>query len=149
MKRSTLIIMILLSFVFCSCGQNTEDKTGKSPKQTKSRVKKAKKEKMTVEKYCKIKNETRKLLMEKYWIKFKGKKYSEVKDLYSQYVKEEKDIYKKYKIKKPLSLTSYFRRHFKEIDAYKAKDPEYKEYPEYAPAAKTVIEFAMKYYAGN
>ncbi|MCP3924445.1 MAG: hypothetical protein GY714_17875 [Desulfobacterales bacterium] len=149
MKKSTLLFVIILSFFVWSCGQSNEDKIKKSPKQTKSRVKKAKKEKMTLEKYSKIKNETRKLLMEKYWVMFKGKKYSDVKDLFSQYVKEEKDIYKEHEIDKPGSLVKYFRGHFKEIDEYKAKDPEYKNYPEYAAAARTIMDYTVKHYSGG
>jgi hypothetical protein len=150
MKRSTLILfVIILSFFLCGCGQSGDDKIQKSSKQTKSRIKKSKKEKMTVEKYCIINNETTKLLMEKYWEKFKGKKYSEVKDIYAQYSEEKEDIYKKYKIVKILSLSNFYRRYYKEVRKYKANHPEYKEYPEYTKAVRTVIDYSFKEYGQN
>jgi hypothetical protein len=147
MKKSAFILIIITISVFVwSCGQNNEDKIRNSTNHNKSRAKRVKKKKMTIEKYSKVNNETRKLLMEKYWPKFKGKKYNEVKDLFTQYKEEKKDIYSKYKIDKKSSLHYFFKRNFKEIYKYEAKDSEYKKYPEYSNAAKVVIDFTMKSY---
>lgn len=90
MKKAALALIVLLSFFLTSCGQESTETKGKKAKQ--------KYEEVTVEKYVNYYKEADALMMEKYWPKLKGKPYSEAKDLYAQYKKEDEALVEKYNI---------------------------------------------------
>jgi len=144
MKKITLVLPILLSFLISSCGSNGESK--KNSDQQKNKTEKVKQDKkgLTVETYSALINEQRALLMEKYWDDFKGKDYDEVKDLYEEYKKEEEAIHEKYGIEKVLDISHYFRRNMKEIMEYQKNNPDFKDYPEYNDAKKKLFAFTKK-----
>ncbi|MDA3838032.1 MAG: hypothetical protein PF574_03510 [Candidatus Delongbacteria bacterium] len=139
MKR-ILPLLLAITILFLGCGSGTE-KTD-SQKSIEKKLTKVEKIELTTERYCMIIKEKKKLLMETYWDQFKGKNYEEVKDVYAQYLKEEKAIEQKYGIVKWDALSSFFRTNFKEIEEYMANDPENIEYPERPDAKKTLINFA-------
>lgn len=141
MKKATLLSTIFVLSVFLwSCGSNETREN--DVKTTNSKTVKEKKAKMTVEKYCTIYKELDKLLMEKYWKDFKGKEYDEVKNIFAQYVEEEKAIKQKHDAGKYFS--NFYSHNFKEIKEFRANDPEYIEYPEHKDALKTVSDFSIK-----
>ncbi len=147
MKKLILVFAVLFSFLLVSCGQNSSETTSKSATTSKSPEKKD--EEITVEKYVNFYKEADALLMEKYWPQFKGKSYSEAKDLYAQYKKEEKALFEKYNIENPLDLSSFFRSNFKDIEEYRKNDPDYTKYPEYDEARQQLAGYAMKEAAGE
>jgi hypothetical protein len=141
MKKAALALIVIMSFVLVSCGQDsTESKSKKADK---------KYEEVTVEKYVNFYKEADALMMEKYWPKLKGKAYDEGKDLYEQYKKEEKALLEKHSIEDFSDLQSFFRRNFKEVNEYRKNDSDYKEYPEMDEARKQFIDYAMKQGAGK
>lgn len=126
-----------------SCGQN-QSKTESTEQKKEMAKAKPEKAEMTVELYCKVSNEEKALLMEKYWDKFKGKTYEDVKDIYAQYQKEEDAIYEKHGIENKLDMSNFFRSNWKEIEEFQKNNPENKDYPEYQDAKKKMASFAMK-----
>lgn len=144
MKKLYIAVTMAFFLLFFSCGDSSKEVTKAPEKIKKARKSKKKKSKITVEKYCSVNKELKALLMEKYWSKFKGKEYKEIKGIYNDYLNDEKKIYAKYDIKKPLRLSSFFRTHFKEVEAYNSKDPDYKKYEEYPKAKRHIISYAMK-----
>ena len=141
MKKATLALVVLLSFVLISCGQDSSE--------TKSKKVEKKDEEITVEKYVNYYKEADALMMEKYWPKLKGKSYSEAKDLYEQYRKEEKALLEKYNIEDVTDLHSYFRSNFSKVREYRKNDPDYKKYPEKDEAKQQLAGYAMKKAAGE
>ncbi len=139
MKGNIVIIMILTAFIM-ACG-TSEKETEKKPDK-KAKTEKKEEKKLDIETYCKVVNEERALLMEKYWKDFKGKSYAEVKDIYEEYEKEVDAIYEKHGIENKLDIGHFFRRHFKEVRAFQETNPEFKEYEEYNDAKRKLIEFA-------
>lgn len=138
MFKKLLLVLFALSFgVAISCSDQ------KSQEQPRAKAEKKEKEEMTVEKYCAFYNDYDKLMMEKYWPKFKGKEYSEVKDLYDEYKKEEGAIYTKHNVEYN-DLASFFRSNFSAVEKYRQNDPNYKSYPEKQKAKETLVGFAMK-----
>ena len=136
MKKAALALIVLLSFVLVSCGQDSSE--------TKSKKAEKKDEEVTVEKYVNFYKEADALMMEKYWPKFKGKAYSDVKDLYAQYKKEEKALLEKHNIESFSDLYQYFRKNFKKVREYRENDPDYKKYPEKDEAKQQLANYAMK-----
>lgn len=134
-------ITLAIFLISLSCGSPQETKDDSKKPQKEEKAKKEKQE-LDVETYCKISNELRALLMEKYWQKFKGKTYEEAKDIYANYLEEEDAIFKKYGIENKLDLSSYFRIHFKEVEEFQANNPEHKDYEEYNDAKLKLISFA-------
>ncbi len=139
MKKIIIIIIVLAGF-FMACGSPEKESGKKSEK--KAKTEKKEKKKLDVKTYCKVVNEERAILMEKYWDKFKGKSYEEAKDIYADYQKEVDAVYKKYGIENKLDISNYFRGNFREIQAFQKNNPEYKEYDEYNDAKRKLIEFA-------
>lgn len=141
MKKAVLALVVLLSFVLVSCGQDSSE--------TKRKKVEKKYDEVTVEKYVNFYKDADALMMEKYWPKFKGKEYSDVKDQYEQYKKEEKALLEKHNIEDFSDLQKFFRRNFKEVREYRENDPDYKEYPEMQAAKEQIIDYAMKKGAGE
>lgn len=141
MKKAALALIVLLSFVLVSCGQDSTE--------TKSKKAEKKDEEITVEKYVNFYKDADALMMEKYWPKFKGKSYSEVKDLYAQYKKEENALLEKHNVEDFSDLQKFFRRNFKKVSEYRKNDPDYKEYPEMQAAKEQLMDYAMKEGAGE
>lgn len=145
MKRHSLILPLVLSLLLlASCGSKENPDKAETKKEVQTKKAQTPEEGLTVEKYCKLTNETRTLLMEEYWEQFKGKPFAEVKDLYEQYQEDEEAIHKKYGIEDVLDISNYFRSHFKEIEEYRQNDPDFVEYPEYDDARRVLADFAMK-----
>ena len=138
--KNIILTSILLGMLI-SCGSPKENS---NDSQETKKEQKAKNGKLDVETYCKMSNEFRALLMEKYWEQFKGKSYEEVKDIYEKYQKEEDAIFDKYGLENKLDFSNFFRGHFKEIEAFQKTNPEYKEYEEYPDAKRKIVDFAMK-----
>lgn len=149
MKKTILVLPIVLSLIFSSCGSSDESKKSSDKQNTKSEKVKEEKKELTIETYSALVNELRALLMEEYWEDFKGKDYEEVKDLYNEYKKDEKAIEEKYGIEDVLDISNYFRRHMKEIMEYQKNNPDFKDYPEYNDAKKKLIAFTEKEIAEN
>lgn len=148
MKKTALLLAVfILSVILWSCGSDTPKKENSEEKVEATKNEKIDARSMTVELYSKIISAQRKLLMEKYWAEFKGKEYIEIKDLYSEYLKEEDAILEKYNIEDELVLSSFFRSHYSEVEAYRKSDSEIIVYPEYPEAKKLIGEFAMAKYA--
>lgn len=137
--KNTVFIITILSMFLLACGSPKEEKK----EQRADKKEQKKKEKLDLETYCKIVNEQRALLMEKYWEQFKGKSYEEVEDIYKAYQKEEDAIYEKYGLENKLDLGHYFRRNFKEVEAFQKTNPEYKDYEEYPDAKRKIVNFAL------
>lgn len=129
--------------VAISCGQNQSETEAIQQKEAKADVKPEKAE-ITVELYCKVNNELKTLLMEKYWYRFNGKSYDDVKNDYAQYREDEDAIYGKYGIADPLELNNFFRSNFSAIGEFQKDNPENKEYPEYQDAKDKLASFAMR-----
>jgi len=156
MKKVTLLFSVaVLSILLWSCGENTPKETETTKTEKKEITKENPDQKiswkeMTVELYCKINNEERALLMDKYWEKFKGKEYSEVKDIYEEYINEEQAIIDKFNLKNKDVLNRFFKHNYSEIEEYKKTDPNTIEYPEYVDAKKKVLDLSMaKVYETN
>jgi len=149
MKKVTLVFSIaILSVLLWSCGESTNKETETTKTEKKEITKENPDQKitwkeMTVELYCKINNEERALLMDKYWEKFKGKDYSEVKDIYNEYDNENKALITKYNLKNRGVLNKFFKYNYSEIEEYKKTDPNNIEYPEYVEAKKKVLDLSM------
>ncbi len=141
MKKAALALMVLLSFLLVSCGQDSSE--------TKSKKVEKKDTEVTVEKYVNFYKDADALMMEKYWPKFKGKSYSEAKDLYEQYKKEENALLEKHNVEDFSDLQKFFRRNFKKVSEYRKNDPDYKEYPEMQAAKEQLMDYAMKEGAGE
>ncbi|MDD4150092.1 MAG: hypothetical protein PHE33_08690 [Bacteroidales bacterium] len=145
MKTNLLILgAIILTIAVISCNQNSEKPTSTSQeKSEKKEADKTTEAEMTVELYCKVNNELKALLMEKYWDKFKDKTYEEAKDDYAQYIKDEQAICEKHGIIDQLDLSNFFRGNFSEIEKFQDNNPDYKDYPEYQDAKEKVVSFAF------
>ncbi len=144
MKNLLLLVgTVALMIATVSCSQNQSKTESIEQKEEKLKAKPEKAE-MTVDLYCKVSNEEKALLMEKYWDKFKDKSYEEVKDVYEQYQKDEDAIYKKYGIEDPLIMNNFFRSNWKEIEEFQKDNPENKDYQEYQEAKEKLISLAMK-----
>ena len=141
MKNAALAFIVLLSFVLVSCGQDSSE--------TKSKKVEKKDEEITVEKYVNYYKEADALMMEKYWPKLKGKSYSEAKDLYAQYKKENKALLEKYNVENVTDFHSFFRSNFSKVSEYRKNDPDYKKYPEMQAAKEQLAGYAMKEAAGE
>ena len=137
MKNIFLFISVVFA-ILVSCGTPNDNNREHNQEQ------KVKINKLNVEIYCDVSNEIRALLMEKYWDQFKGKSYDEVKDIYAQYLKDEDAIFTKYDLENNQDLSNYFRKYFREIEAYQATNPAYKDYKEYDKAKRKLMEFASK-----
>jgi hypothetical protein len=150
MKNFQLLSLILALFVIVSCGEkNDSDQEEATPndetqvaEQETVETEEAEEVEVTTELYCNVYKEINAIKMEKYWDKFKDKEYEEVKDVYEDYLKEEQTILEKYGLEGFGDLQSYFREHFKEIEEYRANDPEYVEYPNYQEVKFKLAEFA-------
>ena len=149
MKKITIIFAIMLSFLVFSCGQDSAVEKKDTTKKVRIAKSKKNKKKMTVERYCKIRGELRALLMEKYWSKLKGKKYSEVKDIYDEYLNDEKSIYAKNNIEKPLEFNTFIRGNYKKVQEYSKTNPDYKVYEDFPAAVRMTLDFTMAKYSGN
>jgi hypothetical protein len=147
MKKLILVFAVLFSFLLVSCGQDNSETTSQSATTSKSPEKKD--EEITVERYVNYYKEADALLMEKYWPQFKGKSYSEAKDLYAQYKKEAKALFEKHNIENPKDLYSFFRRNFKDIEEFRKNDPDYTKHPEYDEARLQLSDYAIKEAAGK
>lgn len=149
MKKVTLLLGVaFLSLLVWSCGEsaNSDTETKKTERKEITKDDTEKKiswREMTVELYCKINNEERALLMEKYWEKFKGKGYSEVKDIYAEYTNEEEAIIEKYNLEKRGELNNFFKYNYSEIEEYQKTNPNFIDYPDYKEAKKKILDFAM------
>ncbi len=101
---------------------------------------------ITIDKYSKLNLEEAKLLMEKYWYKFKGKDYNQVKDQFEKYKKEANDIFLKYGITDKQELVEWVKDHKKEIRQYWKDYPRYEVhalYPEFEAANEKIHELAQ------
>ncbi len=149
MKKITLLFAVMLSFTVFSCGQDSTVEKKDTTKKVRTAKSKKNKKKMTVERYCKIRGELRALLMEKYWPKLKGKKYSEVKDIFDEYLNDEKLIYARNNIVKPNNFNTFVRGNYAKIQEYSKTNPDYKEYKDFPAATRMTIDFTMAKYTGN
>lgn len=131
----------MVSFLMVSCGQVSSE-----PQLKRTEIRD---DELTVEKYVNYYKEANILLMEKYWEQFKGKKYSEVKDIYFDYLEEEKALLGKYNIDSKLDLTAFFNLMMPDIEEYRANDPDYKRYPEYSEAKGTLVDYDAARMAGT
>jgi len=141
MKKITFSCIIFLSFFLVTCGQDSST--------TKRKKVERKYDKITLEKYVNYYKEADALLMEKFWPKLKGKPYSEGKDIYGQYKKEEKALLKKHNIEKFSDLQRFARKNYKNIREYRQKDPGYKKYPEMSAAKNQFLNYITKSAAGK
>ncbi len=137
MKKSTLILaLITLSIIMFSCGGGNESTSSQNEiQETKTTQEKPSEPKMTVEKAAHLDYELAALLMDNYWEKFEGKKYAEIKDLYSKYYKQQKEIYRKYGVTKEgwnqQQFVYWGMDHKKELKAFRKAHPEYDFYTKY------------------
>ena len=144
MRKLTLLAALMISLLFVACGDsNSKDKDSKKAKTEKKESKKVEKKELTVETYCKIKNEQEKLLMETYWEQFRGKDYADVKDLYDQYNKELREIETKNGVEEKGDLNSFIRGRYSEVSEYCKNDPNTKEYAELTEAKKKIVSLAF------
>lgn len=141
MKKIVVVVAVAFSLSLIACGQKEAGVEKNEPTQKKESAKK-KKDEVTVEKYVSFYKERDALLMEKYWPKFKGKSYEDVKDLYAKYLEEEKALSEKHGIADLGDLYRFFRKNFRQVREYRENDPEYKKYPEMQDAKATLVKFA-------
>lgn len=141
MRITAVLVLILVSFLIVSCSQVSSEPHVKQ--------KEIRNGELTVEKYVNYYKEANILLMEKYWPQFKGKKHSEVKDIYFKYLEEDKSLLEKYHIVSKLDLAAFYYLHMFDIEEYRANDPDYKRYPEYSEARRTLEDYDTARMAGT
>jgi hypothetical protein len=141
LKITAVLVLILVSFLIVSCSQVSSEPHAKQ--------KEIRNEGLTVEKYVNYYKEANALLMEKYWPQFKGNKYNKVKDTYFQYLEEDKALLKEYEIDSKLDLAAFYYMHMFDIEEYRANDPDYKRYPEYSEARRTLEDYDAARMAGT
>lgn len=138
-------LAIIYTVTFVACGENKEHTKTKGDVSQVEEVKSvSSKPQMTLENASKLEFERVSLLMNKYWVKFKGKDYADVKDIYAKFKDEDNKIFQKFGVTNKQSYTYWKRDHKSELHTYRKTHPQYDFYvkfPEYKKALITLYHF--------
>ena len=144
MKKLALVLIVIFTMIFMSCGGNQNTKnTENSVTKVKSTQEKQDQPKMTVERASKLNFERASLLMDNYWVSLKDKEFADVKDILAKYEKADEEIYPKYGVSvtkqgwNKQSFVYWARDHKDELRVYRKEHPDYDfytKYPEYKDA---------------
>ena len=142
--KQILSLLIIITIIFIGCTQKKSENNIDSVKsyQLSDSI-------MTVEKYADMDFELASMLFEKYYDKFKDKKYEEVNDLYSNFLKDKNSIYKKYGVTDAQKNSIWARKHKVELKAYREEHPEinyFKKFSDFKDANIVLYNLARSEY---
>ena len=144
-KNLPLLLAIIIIFLGCT-QKNTENNTDTIKNYQLSDTL------MTVEKYADMDFELATMLMEKYYDKFKDKKYEDVKEIYANFLIEKDFIYKKYGITDAKKNSVWSKKNKAELKDYRKAHPEinyFKKFSNFKEANIAIYKLAKDKYHSN